>query len=160
MKVPKRLTVHVVSASGESDLSDIIVVLTVTTHCKSPYYIMFPKTDGSGVAVLTRKDFLGQFTDHWESGLMDHSGTPETADSTVSVGLYDPSWSVANPERALAWPLLKHQRTKWRSRDEEYRYRTTSRNDEFGFDSVKKDLEKIIDFSLTVRRKNKTECSQ
>lgn len=160
MKVPKRVTVHVMSASDDSDLSNIIVELTVTTGRKNPYDIYFPKTDHSGVAALTRKDFIGQFTDHWESGLMDHSGTPETAESTVRVGLYDPSWSIANPDRALAWPLMKHQRTKWSSREEEYRYRTTSRNDEFEFDHLIVDLEKMTDFILTVRRKAKTSSRQ
>ena len=155
MKVPKRVIVHVISAFDDLSVSNIIVKLTVTTGLKNPYEIYFPKTDHSGAAVLTRNDFLGQFTDHWESGLMDHSGTPETAESTVRVGLYDPSWSVANPDRALAWPLMKHQRTKWSSREEEYQYRTTSRNDEFDFDPLTVDLEKITDFILPVRRKAK-----
>jgi hypothetical protein len=152
MKVPERVTVHVVSP-GESDLSDIIVELTVTTGRKNPYRIYFPKTDRSGAATLTRDDFIGQFSDHWEGGLMDHEGTPETAQSVVQVGLYDPSWSVANPDMALAWPLLKHERTKWSSREEQYHYRTSSRNAEFAVSPIAVDLQKTANIVLPVQRK-------
>lgn len=152
MNVPERITVHVAS-SNESDLSGIIVELVVTAGQKNPYRIYFPKTDASGVATLTRDDFIGQFTDQWEAGLMDHSGTPQSADATVRVGLYDPSWSVKNREAALAWPLLKHERTKWASRDEQYRYRTTSRNDEFLVSPIVVDLEKTSDIVLPMQRK-------
>jgi len=136
-----------------SDLSGIIVELTVTTGLKNPYHIYFPKTDSRGIATLTSDDFVGQFTDHWEAGLMDHSGTIDTAESTVRVGLYDPSWSVDNRDAALAWPLLKHERTKWSSRDEEYRYRTSSRNSEFSASPITIDLEKRSSIVLRLERK-------
>ena len=61
------------------DLDDLIVELKITTGRKNSYRIYFPKIDRSGKATLTGDDFLGQFTDHWESGFMDHSGTPESA---------------------------------------------------------------------------------
>lgn len=152
MKIPELITVHVESP-GESDLSGIIVELMVTTGRKNPYRIYFPKTDGSGVATLTRDDFVGQFTDHWEAGLMDYSGNPESADSTVRVALYDPSWSLENRDAALAWPLLKHERTKCSSRDEQYRYRTSSRNKEFLVSPIMVDLESTSDIVLPVHRR-------
>jgi hypothetical protein len=152
MNVPERTTVHVI-ITGESDLSGIIVELTVTAGRKNPYRIYFPKTDASGQATLTRNDFMGQFTDHWEAGLMDHSGTPESADPTVLVGLYDPSWSLENRDAALTWPLLKHERTKWSSRDEQYGYRTSSRNLQFRVSPIMVDLEKTSDIVLPVQRK-------
>src|ERR1700741_4058174 len=127
MKVPEHITVQVV-CEGEADLIGIIVELKVTTGRKSPYHIYFPKTGQSGKAVLTHDDFIGQFTDHWEDGLMDHSGPPESADSAVQVALYDPSWSIQNPKLALAWPLLGFESTKWSSRDEQYQYRVSARN--------------------------------
>lgn len=113
MNVPNRITVHVTS-DEEADLSGIIVEMSVTTGQKSPYRIYFPKTDTTGAATLTRNDFVGQFKDHWESGLMDHAGTTESADPRVRVSLYDPSWSIANRQLALAWPLMKHERSNGR----------------------------------------------
>jgi hypothetical protein len=152
MKLPEQVMVRV-TCEGVSDLSSIIVELTVATGLKNPYRIYFPKTDSWGAATLTRDDFVGQFTDHWEAGLMDHSGTPETAEPTVRVGLYDPSWSLKNRDAALAWPLLKHERSKWSSRDEEYRYRTSSRNSEFLASPIMVDIEKTSDIVLPLKRK-------
>jgi hypothetical protein len=152
MNIPERVTVRVAS-TGETDLSGLIVELTVTSGQKNPYRIYFPKTDSSGLATLRREDFIGQFTDHWEAGLMDHNGTPESAESTVRVALYEPSWSLANRDAALAWPLLKHERTKWSSRDEQYRYRTSSRNLEFLASPITVDLETTNDIVLPVQPK-------
>ena len=139
---------------GESDMSGIIVKLVVSTGYKNPYHIHFPKTDTPGMATLTRGDFIGQFTDQGEAGIMDHSGTPEDAQSIVRVGLYDPSWSLENRDRAMAWPLLTHERTKWPSRDEEYRYRTSSRNSEFLVLPMTVDLENNDRSGLHLKRKN------
>jgi hypothetical protein len=149
MNVPKRITVHVTSDEG-ADVSGIIVQMTVTTGQKNPYHIYFPKTDATGIATLTRGDFIGQFKDHWESGLMDHAGRVETADSRVFIELYDPSWSIANRKLALAWPLLKHQRTKWSSREEEYQSRVTSRNRDFVATPITVDLHQTQDFVFPV----------
>jgi hypothetical protein len=85
---------------------------------------------------------------------MDHSGTPEEAQSVVRVELYDPSPALENPDAAMVWPLLKHERTKWSSRDEEYRYRTSSRNPEFLVSPIMVDLEQTSDIVLRVVRKN------
>jgi hypothetical protein len=152
MNVPEQITLRVVS-DEESDLSDVIVDLTVSTGRKNPYHIYFPKTDRSGVATLTREDFIGQFQDHWESALMDHSGTPESAESVVRVALYDPSWSSENPDLALAWPLLKHERSKWSSREEEYQSRISSRNGEFVATPITVDLHETHEIVLPVTRK-------
>jgi hypothetical protein len=151
MNVPELITVRIVS-SEDLDLSGIIVELTVTAGKKNPYHIYFPKTDRSGAATLTREDFIGQFEDHWESGLMDHGGAPESAESYVQVSLYDPSWSRANPKLALAWPLLKNERKKWLSREEEYESRISSRNGEFSASTMLVDLHQTQDIVLPVSR--------
>jgi hypothetical protein len=84
---------------------------------------------------------------------MDHSGTPESADSVVQVALYDPSWSIQNPKLALAWPLLTHERTKWSSRDEQYRYRVSTRNSELIVSPITVDLEKTNEIVIPVTLK-------
>lgn len=152
MHVPDRITVHVTSDEG-ADVSGIIIQMTVTTGQKNPYYVSFPKTDTAGIATLTRDDFIGQFEDHWESGLMDHAGTPEDADCRVVVKLYDPSWSIANRDLALAWPLLKHERTKWSSREEEYQSRVSSRNRDFIATPITVDLHQTQNFDYPITRK-------
>ena len=152
MKIPEQMTVRVVS-TDEEDLSGLIVELMVTTGSRNPYYIQFPRTDSSGMATLTRDDFVGQFTDHWESDLMGHSGTPASASSRVQVALYDPSWSLEHRDRAMAWPLLQHERTKWSSREEEYRHSTSSRNLDFLAAPIEVDLEETSDFTLPVQRR-------
>ncbi len=149
MNVPERITVRL-KCDSKCDLSNIIVQLTVTTGKKNPYHILFPKTDESGLATLTRDEFIGQFTDHWEAGLMDHGGTPETAHSLVRIELYNPSWALKHRSSSLAWPLLKHQRTRWASRDEEYRYRTSSRNLEFAALPITVDLHEAHNIVLPV----------
>ncbi|HEV7767315.1 MAG TPA: hypothetical protein VGQ76_20100 [Thermoanaerobaculia bacterium] len=152
MRIPEQIRVRV-ECENEIDLSGLIVELTVTAGQKNPYRIYFPKTDWSGVATLTRDDFVGQFRDHWEAGLMDHDGTPETADCLVRVGLYNPQWSIENPDTALAWPLLTHEHTKWSSREEQYLYRTSTRNIEFVVSSIDVDLERTNNIILPVKRK-------
>jgi len=84
---------------------------------------------------------------------MDNDGAPETADSVVRVGLYDPRWSMENVDTSLAWPLLKHERTKWSSREEQYYYRTSTRNGEFVVTPIEVDLEKTHEIILPVKRR-------
>jgi hypothetical protein len=151
MKVPEQIQIRI-DCKSEPDLSGFIVELTVKAGRKNPYRIYFPLTDYRGVARLKRDDFLGQFTDHWEGGLMDHDGSLDTADPIVQVALYDPQWSIENGAAALAWPLLKHERTKWASREEEYRHRTSTRNMEFVASRIDVDLQKTCDIVLPVRR--------
>lgn len=152
MNVPKRITVQLTS-DEEADLSGMIVKMVVTTGQKNPYLILFPKTDRAGTATLTRIDFIGQFKDHWESALMDHAGTPASADSRVRVSLYDPSWSIANRQLALTWPLLKHQRTKWSSREEEYQWRVSSRNSAFIATPITVDLHQTQSFVFPITKR-------
>lgn len=152
MNVPNKITVHITSAE-ESDLSGIIVEMAVTTGQKNPYLIYFPKTGRDGTATLTRKEFMGQFRDHWEFALMDHSGTLANADPRVRVSLYDPSWSIANRELALAWPLSKHDRTKWSSREEEYESRVSSRNFCFIATPITVDLHQTHRIVLPITRR-------
>jgi hypothetical protein len=152
MKIPEQIRVRI-ECETDCDLSSLIVELTVRAGRKNPYRIYFPKTDSSGTATLTRDDFVGQFRDHWEAGLMDHDGTPETADSVVRVGLYDPTWSRENPDAALAWPLLKHESLEWSSRQEQYLYRTTTRNTDYVVTPIEVDLETASEIALPVNRK-------
>jgi hypothetical protein len=152
MKIPEEIKVRVI-CDGESDMSGVVVEVIVSTGKKNPYMIYFPKTDRSGVATLTRADFTGQFTDHWQESLMDHSGTLEDAQPVVRVGLYDLAPSLENRDVVMAWPLLKHERTKWSSRDEEYHYRTSSRNADFLLSPIMVDLEKTTDIVLRLQRK-------
>ncbi len=84
---------------------------------------------------------------------MDHSGTPESANSVVEVALYDPTWSIQNPDQALAWPLLPHESTKWSSRDEQYCYRTSTRNTEFIASPMAVDIGQMSEIVFPLRRK-------
>jgi len=154
MKIPEEIRVRV-ECDDEADLSGLIVELTVTSGHKNSYRIDFPKTDDSGATTLTRDDFVGQFEDHWEVGLMDYNGTPETADAVVQVALFDPAWSLENADAAMAWPLLAHERAKWSSREEQYRYRTSTRNAEFMVLPIQVDLENTSDIVLRVARKRR-----
>lgn len=156
MNVPKRIAIQLTS-DEEADLSGIIVKMVVTTGQKNPYLIFFPKTDSAGAATLTRKDFIGQFKDHWEAALMDHAGTPASADSRVQVSLYDPSRAIANRQLALTWPLLKHERTKWSSREEEYQSRVSSRNTDFDATPITVDLHQTHTIVLPITRRRVVE---
>jgi hypothetical protein len=153
MIVPESLIARVVSDNGDTDLSDIILELEVHAGRKNPYRVYFPKTDRAGVTVLTRDDFIGQFLDHWEASLMDHDGSVESASPRMTARLYDPTWAAANPQLALAWPLLPHEKTKWRSREEEYRYKITARNAEFVAPPVTLDVEEKGEVVVPLRRK-------
>src|SRR5690348_3597606 len=112
MKVPDTIQVQVRSPV-DSDLSGLIVQMKVRAGRKNPYFILFPKTDVSGRATLDRAGFLGQFTDHWEAGLMDYDGGVEDASTTVEASLFDPTWLRENRGIAMAWPLLTHESTHW-----------------------------------------------
>ena len=150
MELPRvlRLRVH---APSETDLSGLIVQLTVQAGRKNPYRIRFPLTNESGQSELTRDDFIGQFKDHWEEGLMDYDGSINTASPVVEVSLYDPTWSIENRELEMAWPLLKHERTKWFSREQEYLDRVSCRNSTFTADQILINLEHTSDVDLVVR---------
>jgi hypothetical protein len=121
MKLPDKIYLQI-ECKKETDLVDLIVQLKVRSGRKNPYYIFFPKTDENGKSILSNDDFIGQFEDHFESGLMDYDGSVETARPEVEVSLFDPTWLLNNKNLAMAWPLLKNEKPKWRSRWEQYSY--------------------------------------
>jgi hypothetical protein len=84
---------------------------------------------------------------------MDHSGTLGEASPTVHVQLYDPSWSLANRTKAIAWPLMKHERTKWRTREQQYEYRISTRNPAFEATELDVDVEKTTEIVIHLRRR-------
>jgi hypothetical protein len=133
-----------------NDLRDIIIKLKVNAGRKNPYTIYFPKTDSCGKASISRDDFIGQFKDHWEMGLMDYDGAPETANPIVEVSLFDPTWQIENKNMAMAWPLLKHEKLKWLSRQQHYEYMTSCRNLRFYCRSMDVDLCKTDRIKLEV----------
>ena len=149
MNVPEKITVQLQSQSVD-DLSGIIVELKVIAGRKNPYFIRFPKTDSFGRAAIGRDDFIGQFKDHWEMGLMDYDGSVESASPVVEASLFDPNWSINNPKLALAWPLLAHERAKWSSREQEYASRISCRNPLFAAETARVDLSESPQISLQI----------
>lgn len=152
MNVPESITAHVVTPDGDG-VERVVLELEVRAGRKNPYHIHFPATDRHGKAELLHDDFIGQFEDHWEAGLMDHDRTLETAASVVEVRLFDPTWLRANRNLALAWPLFKHEQKKWRSREEEYLYRSSCRNSEFTGRAQLVDLEHTAAIRFVIERK-------
>jgi len=140
MNLPDKIFAQI-SCEGGSNLSDIIIELKIKAGRKNSYHILFPKTDPNGTAILVRENFIGQFNDHFESGLMDYDGTIETANSTIEVSLFNPAWLIENKNLAMAWPLLKNEKLKWRTKDEQYKYLTICRNNKFDFDPIKFNLD-------------------
>lgn len=134
-------------------LENIIIQMKVISGTKNPYYIHFPKTDLNGISILTKKDFIGQFEDHYEIGLMDYNGTIESANSIVEISLFDPTWMIDNKFNSLAWPLLKNEKLQWNSRDEKYKYMTSSNNLNFYIDPVSIDLNVISLIELNLKKK-------
>ncbi len=131
------------SSSPPAALGDIIVQLEVHAGRKNPYHVLFPKSDASGEAVLTRDDFVGQLNDHWEMALLDYDGNLETAEPVVSGSLFDPTRATENRAMALAMPLLEYERIKWASREQEYEHRIGCRNLIFSAKAVAVNLEHI-----------------
>ena len=149
MRFPEKTTLQIVSDSP-GDLDGLIILIKVRSGTKNPFYIEFPKTDWQGAAELTQEDFVGQFMDHFEKALMDYNGTIESAEPIVEVFLFDPSWSINNKQLALAYPLFKHEATKWKTRKEEYNNRITCRNLEYSASPLEIDLEStnLIEFKV------------
>lgn len=128
MKVPAEMTVQLVSQQDD-DLGDLIVEMLVSTGQRNPRRIHFPKTDALGRSMVTREDFLGQFSDATEEDLMGSWGSIRDALPAVEVRLHDTKSAIKAGGRT--WPLGRHERTKWPSAAVEYTYRTSSRNHEF-----------------------------
>ena len=149
MVLPEIIHINVLS-KNQIELHDLIFEIKVISGTKNNYHIFFPKTDRNGKAKLLKSDFIGQFTDHYEMGLMDYNGTIETANSKVEVCLYDPKWLNENPLLALAWPLLKNEKEKWRNRQEQYDYFISSRNSIFYFNPITFDLNVNYEFVVEI----------
>ena len=132
MTLPPIITLKVDSPEG-GDLSGLIFSMRVSSGTKNLYCIYFPKTSADGTARLTAEDFRGQFTDHWEMGLMDYNGTVETAGDLVGIELFDPRPMAKGREDLSHWPLFKHERTVWKSRHDMVDYFLSCRNQEFYF---------------------------
>ena len=152
MRVPNELLLRVTCPTS-ADLKDLIVQLRVKAGTKNPYVIYFPKTSGNGTAVLTATEFSGQFTDHWQAGLMDYNGSLEEAEPRVEVSLYDAAWIRSHQYESLAWPLLPHEKTKFESRRAAYDYMRWNRNDGFAADGVTVNLDEnqVVTFPVTPR---------
>ena len=150
MDLPEKIELKLKSGNA-IDLSNVIVEMKVQAGRKNPYYIQFPKTDRDGFASLEKNDFIGQFKDHWDEALMDYDGTPETADPIVEISLFDSSWLEENKKAALSWPLLKHEKHKWRSRREQYDYLTSTSNHKFECERVVVDLGESNQIVLPVK---------
>jgi len=121
MKLPKQISI-IVKNNLQQGIENIIVCLKVKSGRKNPYYIYFPKTNKKGTAILTEEDFIGQFKDHWEMGLMDYNGDIASANPNVELSLFDLTWLIENKQLALAWSLFKHGKIKWKTREEQYEY--------------------------------------
>ncbi len=149
MKIPDNIYIQIVCQRCD-DLSGIIIQLKVKAGKKNPYYIYFPKTDVNGKTSIDINNFVGQFKDYWEMGIMDYDGTLESAKSLVEVSLFDPTWLIENKELALAWPLFKHEKTKWISREQQYEYMTSCRNQKFTYRPIYIDLDKTDHIKLKI----------
>jgi hypothetical protein len=150
MRLPATISVRLHSEDANS-LHDLIVQMKVVAGTKNPRFILFPKTDDAGFAQLSAEDFQGQFDDHLESGLMDYNGDVSGASPIVELSLFDVAWSRENRDLALAWPLLRHERSKWQSRAQEYEYRISCRNADFIAAPVSANLSESSHLSLVVR---------
>jgi hypothetical protein len=131
MNLPESITLKVVDARTGMAVREILFGVRVQAGRKNDYHILFPKTDVNGEACLVSDDFRGQFEDHWESGLMDYDGSVSSANPVVTLYLFDVGRYRAMSERILAWPLLKNEGGKWKSRKEKFEYISSCRNAEF-----------------------------
>ena len=152
MTLPPVIEIKVDCPEG-CDLLGLIFQMRVTAGTKNLYYIYFPKTSADGTARLTAEDFRGQFTDHWEMGLMDYNGTVETAGDLVGIELFDPRQMEKESGQLSHWPLLKHERTVWKSRQEMIDYFLSCRNGEFYFFEQSARIPSEGAIRLTVGRK-------
>ncbi len=152
MNLPEKIILQI-HCERSSDLSEIIVSLTVRAGTKNPYTIYFPKTDSNGETILSSEDFIGQFQDHWESGLMDFNGSISEASPDVIIELFDPVKMQSNLSVIEALPLLMHERKKWGSRSEMVSYFLGCRNASFEGKASTINLERQnrIIFHLTQR---------
>jgi hypothetical protein len=95
---------------------------------------------------------VGQFEDYWERALMDYDGNLDVAEPIVEVSLWDPTWYRENKGPHFAWDLLKNERKRWKSREEEYSYKITCRNEKFKAVPIKVNLDKTDKIQLKVNK--------
>ncbi len=115
-----------------------------------PCKIVFPKTDASGQAVVTKAEFLGQFSDRLEVG---HGGSVNDLFSIATVMFYYPAVLIDDRDAVLSMPLLGHEKTQWVTRQEWFDYHTSCRNLEFwaGDSSVNLALTSTVTLSVEPR---------
>lgn len=130
MELPDNISVQVLDNS-EKGVEGIIVELKVVAGTKNPYTILSSKTDKNGTTQISKSDFIGQFEDHWEMGLMDYNGNIEIANNNIEVYLYNPELALENKDSCMAWPLLKNEIPLWNSRAEKYEYITSCNNSKY-----------------------------
>lgn len=138
---------------GNADLSELIFQLTVHSGTKNPFHIYFPKTNSNGLAVLSADDFRGQFSDHFEMGLMDYNGAIETAHERTTLALFDPAKMAQNRASLAVWPLLRHERSQWPSREARLEYLLSTRNDLFVLSPQKIELPTDGPISVTIEHR-------
>jgi len=152
MELPEIISFNVVDKSKQP-IEGIIVEIKVYSGTKNPYIILSPKTDISGKAEITKTNFIGQFEDHWEMGLMDYNGTIQEAKSKADVYLFNPEWTINNKESCLAWPLLKNEQPLWSTREEQYNYLTSCKNQKYKANKQKVNFSEANNVVVTVSKK-------
>ncbi len=151
MIVPDKIYIELVS-NKEEDLSGIILELKISTGRRNPRYITTPKTNRKGKSELSQEDLEGQFEDHWESGQMDYSGNLKDASPIIEVSLYDLARFRENKELFLAWTLLKNEKLKWKSKEEQCNYMISSMNDKFEANPLKINIHKTDTIRMRVKK--------
>ncbi len=127
MELPDKITFNVVDKSKQP-IEGIIIEVKVYSGTKNPYIILSPKTNVFGKSEISKTDFIGQYEDHWQMGLMDYNGTIHDAKPKAEVYLFNPEWTINNKDSYLAWPLLKNEIPLWGSKEEKYNYLTSCSN--------------------------------
>ncbi|MBY8999369.1 MAG: hypothetical protein KGD64_00460 [Candidatus Heimdallarchaeota archaeon] len=135
------------------DLNGIILELKITAGRKNPYYITTPKTNRVGYSELDQEELIGQFKDHWEMGIMDYDGSLEVAEPIIEVSLYDPTWLRENKRIAFALPLLKNEKPKWKSREEQYNYMISCTNNQFEASPIKININETDTIKMKVKKR-------
>ena len=152
MELPDKITFNVLDKSNKA-IEGIIVEIKVYSGTKNPYRILSPKTDDTGKAEIKKSNFIGQYEDHWEMGLMDYNGTIQDAKTKVDVYLFDPKWEINNKEACLAWPLLKNEKPLWSSRLEQYSYLISCVNQRYKTKKQSINLSKVNNIDVKVEKK-------
>lgn len=152
MELPDKISFNVVDKTKQP-IEDIIVEIKVYSGTKNPYIILSPKTDLSGKTEITKDNFIGQYEDHWEMGLMDYNGTIQEAKPKADVYLFNPEWSINNKDSCLAWPLLKNEQPLWNSREEQYNYLISCSNPKYKTNKQKINFSEASNVVVTVSKK-------